>query len=195
MSDRRANLAVQPVRVEAPHVGVRRYLDDGLGERRQRAGGRVEVEGDAGASRQHPRSSLLHRPRSGLRRRVRQVRGPAQQSGGSVPAACVFFFRRPVNYNTHTHTHTHTQPFNGLWSRTTRYQKKHSPTHTHPDHRTSIINFLHLLRSIASSLFSLHARLSSLTTSLQVLFGLPLGLGSSTSYSMHFFTQSSSSFH
>jgi len=38
-------------------------------------------------------------------------------------------------------TYTHTQPFKGLWSRTTRvgrYQKKHSPTHTHPDHRTSI---------------------------------------------------------
>ena len=35
------------------------------------------------------------------------------------------------------HTHTHTQPFNGFWSGTTRvgrYQKKHSPTHTHPDH-------------------------------------------------------------
>ena len=91
--------------------------------------------------------------------------------------------------------HTHAQLFNGLWSRTTRvvrYQKKHSPTHTHPDHRTSFINFLHLLRSIASSLFSLHAWQSSLTTSLQVLFGLPLGLGPSTSYSMHFFTQSSS---
>ena len=45
------------------------------------------------------------------------------------------------------HWHTHTQPFNGLWSRTTRvgrYQKKHSPTHTHPDHRTSFIIFLHL---------------------------------------------------
>jgi len=53
-----------------------------------------------------------------------------------------------------TITHTHTQPFNGLWSGTTRvgqYQKKHSPIHTHPDHRTSFINFLHLLRSIASS--------------------------------------------
>ena len=64
-------------------------------------------------------------------------------------------------------THTHTQPFNGLWSGTTRvgrYQKKHSPTHAHPDHRTSFINFLHLLRSIASSLFSLRARQSSLTT-------------------------------
>jgi len=64
--------------------------------------------------------------------------------------------------HTHTHTHRHTtaQPFNGRWSRTTRigrYQKKHSPTHTHPDHQTSFINFLHLLRSIASSVFSLRA--------------------------------------
>ena len=108
---------------------------------------------------------------------------------------------------THTHTHTrltalcpvperytHTQPFNGPWSGTTRvgqYQKKHSSTRTHPNHRTSCINFLHLLWSIASSAFSLHAWQSSLTTSLQ---GLLLGLGPSTSYSMHFFTQSSSSF-
>ena len=95
------------------------------------------------------------------------------------------------------HTHTHTQPFNGLLSGTTRvgqYQKKHSPAHTHPDHRTSFIIFLHLQRSMASSLFSLQAWQSSRTTSLQVLFGLPLGLGPSTSYSMHFFTQSSSSF-
>ena len=51
--------------------------------------------------------------------------------------------------------HTHTQPFNNHWSATTRvgrYQKQHSPTHTHPGHRTSFINFLHLLRSIASIL-------------------------------------------
>ena len=95
------------------------------------------------------------------------------------------------------HAHTHTQPFNSTLSGTTwvgRYQKKHSPTHTHPDHRTSFITFLHLQRSMASSLFSLRASQSSRTTSLQVLFGLPLGLGSSTSYSMHFFTQLSSSF-
>ena len=39
-------------------------------------------------------------------------------------------------------------------------------------------------------MFSLRAWQSSRTTSLQVLFGLPLGLGPSTSYSMHFFTQS-----
>ena len=77
-------------------------------------------------------------------------------------------------------THTHTQPFNGLFSGTTRvgwYQKKHSPIHTHPDHRTSFITFLHLQRSMASSLFSLRAWQSSQTTSVQVLFGLPLGLG------------------
>ena len=89
------------------------------------------------------------------------------------------------------------QPFNGLWSGTTRvgqYQKKHSPTHTRPDHRTSFIIFLHLQWSMVSSLFILRAWQSSRTTSLQVLFGLPLGLGPSTSYSIHFFTQSSSSF-
>ena len=77
-------------------------------------------------------------------------------------------------------THAHTQPFNGLWSGTTwvgRYQKKHSPNHTHPDHQTSFIIFLHLQRSTASSLFNLSAWQSSLTTSLKVLFGLPLGLG------------------
>ena len=56
------------------------------------------------------------------------------------------------------HEHTHTQPFNSLLSGTTRvgrYQKKHSPTHTHHEDRTSFIIFLHLQRSIASSLFSL----------------------------------------
>ena len=92
---------------------------------------------------------------------------------------------------------TYTQPLNGHLSRTTRaswYQKKHSPTHIHPDHQSSFTNFLHLLRTIASSLFNLRAWQCYSTTSLQILFGLPLGLGSSTSYSIHFFTQSSSSF-
>jgi len=57
----------------------------------------------------------------------------------------------------HTHIHTHTAVY-GLWSGTTwvgRYQKKHSPTHTHPDHRTFFIIFLHLQRSMASTLFIL----------------------------------------
>ena len=89
------------------------------------------------------------------------------------------------------------QPFNGRLSGTTRvgrYQKKHSSAHTHSGQRTSFITFLHLQRSTASSLFSLCAWQSSRTTSFQVLFGLTLGLEPSTSYSMHFFTQSSSSF-
>jgi len=51
----------------------------------------------------------------------------------------------------------YTQPFSGLLSTSTwvsQYQKKHSPTRTHPDHQTFFINFLHLLRSVASSLFN-----------------------------------------
>jgi len=44
----------------------------------------------------------------------------------------------------------------GSWSGTTRvgrYQKKHSLTHIHPDHRTSFINFRHLFTTIHSILF------------------------------------------
>jgi len=37
-------------------------------------------------------------------------------------------------------------------TRVSRYQKKHSPTH-HADHRPLFISFVHLPRSIASSLF------------------------------------------
>ena len=47
---------------------------------------------------------------------------------------------------------------------------------------------------MASSLFSPHAWQSFSTICLQVYFGLPLGLAPSTSYSIHFFTQSLSSF-
>jgi len=56
-----------------------------------------------------------------------------------------------------------------------QYQKKHSPTH-HPDHHPIFISFFHLPRSIASSVFKLCAWQSFCTTSLHVLFGLPLGL-------------------
>ena len=89
-----------------------------------------------------------------------------------------------------------TQPFYGPLSGTTRvsrYQKNHSPTH-HPDHHPIFIGFFHLPQSIASSLFKLRAWQSFCTTSLHVLFGLPLGLEPSTSYSIHFFTQSVYSF-
>ena len=48
--------------------------------------------------------------------------------------------------------YTHT-----LTSRVSQYQKKHSPTLTYPDHQPSFISFLHLFRSIASSLFTLCA--------------------------------------
>jgi len=70
------------------------------------------------------------------------------------------------------------RPFYGALSGTTRvswYQKKHSPTH-HPDHHPIFISFFHLPRFIASSLFKLRAWQSFCTTSLHILFGLPLGL-------------------
>jgi len=62
-------------------------------------------------------------------------------------------------------------------------RKKHWPTYTYRDHQSFFFCFLHLLRSIASSSFNLHAWQSFCTTSVQVFFGLPLGLRSSTSYS------------
>ena len=96
----------------------------------------------------------------------------------------------------HTHTHNHSM---ALWilSGTTQvrwYQKKHSPTHTYHGHQSSLICFLHLLRTTASSLFNLRAWQSFSTISLHVFCGLPLGLAPSTSYSIHFFTQSLYSF-
>jgi len=66
------------------------------------------------------------------------------------------------------------------------YQKKHSPTHN-PDHLPIFISFFHLPRSTASSLFRQRAWQSFCTTSVHVLFGLPLGLEPSTSYYIHFF--------
>jgi len=62
------------------------------------------------------------------------------------------------------------------------------PTH-HSDHHSVFISFFHLLRSIVSSLFKLCAWQSFFTTSVHVLFGLPLGLEPSTSYSIYFFAQ------
>jgi len=98
---------------------------------------------------------------------------------------------------THTHIHNRFMALRIL-SRTTRvsrFRKKHSPTHTYRDHQSSLICFLHLLRSMASSLFNLHACQSFSTVFLQLFFGLPIGLAPSTSYSINFFTQSLSSFH
>jgi len=105
-------------------------------------------------------------------------------------------YRNLVPEHTCIHTHNH---FTAVWtlSGTTwvsRYQKKHSPTHIYRGHQSSLICFLHILRSMASSLFNLHALPSFSTISLQVFFVLPLGLAPSTSYSIHFFTQSLLSF-
>jgi len=81
---------------------------------------------------------------------------------------------------TYIHPTTILRPLSGT-TRVSWYQKKHSPTH-HPDHHPVFISFFHLPRSIASSLFKLRAWQSFCTTSLHVLFGLPLGLEPSTSY-------------
>ena len=71
---------------------------------------------------------------------------------------------------------SHTWLFNGRWSGTTRvgrYQKKHSPAHTHPDHQTSFINFLHLLRF--TTIYSiLYAQFTCLTVLFDNLFPGPL---------------------
>ena len=61
-----------------------------------------------------------------------------------------------------------------------KYQRKHSLTHTCCGHQSSLICFFHLLRSMASSLYNLLAWQSSCTISVQVFFGLLLGLALST---------------
>ena len=75
--------------------------------------------------------------------------------------------------NACSEAYTHTQPFSGRLSGTTwvgQYQKKHSPTHTQPDHQTSFISFLHQLQSMFSMLDRLFPQPVSKSS------GLPLGL-------------------
>jgi len=97
------------------------------------------------------------------------------------------------------HTHTHTQPFYGSVDFVRDNPGEPVPeetfTHSHSSWSSIIpIYFLHIIRSMASSLFHPRALHSFSTISLQVFFGLPLGLAPSTSYSIHSFTQSLSSF-
>ena len=105
---------------------------------------------------------------------------------------------RDIHHNNNNNNRPFYGPLSGTtWvsrTRVSRYQKKHSPT-CHPDHHPVFISFFHISRYIASSLFKLRAWQSFCTTSVHVLFGLPLGLEPSTSYSIHFFTQSVPSFH
>jgi len=106
-----------------------------------------------------------------------------------------------INKTVHkpTNTHNHFTALRMLSGtiQVSWYQKKHSPTHTYRGNQsslTSLISFLHLIWSMTSSLFNLRAWQSFSTISLQVFFGLPLCVAPSTSYSIHFFTQSLSSF-
>jgi len=103
----------------------------------------------------------------------------------------------PVSYLITNNNYNYYNHFMANFSGTTWvrwYQKKHSLTHTYPDHQSSFISFFHLLWSIASSLFKLRACQSFCTISLQVLFGLPLCLTPSTLYCINFCTKSLSSF-
>ena len=98
-----------------------------------------------------------------------------------------------------SHRRWHTQPFYGslhfVRDNPGELVQEETFTHSHSSWSSIIpICFLHLLRSMASSLFNPHALQSFSTISVRVFFGLPLGLAPSTSYSIHFFTQSLSSF-
>jgi len=90
------------------------------------------------------------------------------------------------------YTHTHTQPFYGSVDFVRDNPGEPVPeetfTYSHSS-RSSIIPicFLHLLRFMASSLFNPRVLQSFSTISLQVFFGLPLGVAPSTSYSIHVF--------
>jgi len=84
-----------------------------------------------------------------------------------------------------SNTHTHTQPFYGsvefVRDNPGEPVPKETFTHSHSSWSSIIpICFLHLLRSMASCLFNPRALQSFFTISLQVFFGLPLGLVPST---------------
>jgi len=87
------------------------------------------------------------------------------------------------------------QQFHGPLSGTTWvswYQKKHSPTHIYPNHPPSALS---IYCDPQHPPCSIHVpKQSFCTTSHQVVFGLPLVLAPSTSYSIHLFTQSLYSF-
>jgi len=101
----------------------------------------------------------------------------------------------------HVHTYTRTQPFHGSldFVRDNPGEPVTEETFTHSHSSWSLIvpYLLHPSNTIYGILpiqFMCGAWQSFSTISLQVFFGLPLGLAPSTSYSIHFFTQSLSSF-
>jgi len=103
-----------------------------------------------------------------------------------VPTGTMEKWKLPIILPISTHTHTHNH-FMALWilSRITKVsqsQKKYSATHTYSDHQSSFICFLHLLRSMASSLFNLCTWQYFYTIPVHAFFGVHLGLASFTSY-------------
>ena len=99
----------------------------------------------------------------------------------------------------YSHTHTHTQPFNSspdfVWDNQGEPVPEETFTHSHLSW-SSIIRYLLPSYITIHGILSVHfTRLTIFsTTSVQVFFGLHFGLASSTSYTIHFFTQSLSSF-
>ena len=88
-----------------------------------------------------------------------------------------------------THTYNHLMPFvHDCQGGPVAQCRKETFTHSHPSWSSDI---LYQLPSSTMIYAQFAAWQSFSTTSLQVLFGLPLGLGPSTSYSIHFCTQSS----
>ena len=92
-----------------------------------------------------------------------------------------------IRARTHACTHARSKQFYGSldFVRDNPGEPVPEETFTHSNLSWSSIIpicFLHLLRSMTSSLFNLHALKSFSTISVQVLFGLLLGLAPSTSY-------------
>jgi len=102
-------------------------------------------------------------------------------------------------FDTHTHTLTLTQPSYGsmdfVWDNSGEQVPAETFNHSHLSWSSIIPYLLHPSTTIHGILpvQSRHLTVFS-TISVQVFFGLPLGLAPSTSYSIHFFTQSLSSF-
>ena len=84
--------------------------------------------------------------------------------------------------------HTHTRPFYGsVRDYPGEPVPEETSIHSHPScSSTILIIFLHLPRTIASSLLNPRIWQYFCTTYNHVLFGLPLGLEPTTSYSIHF---------
>ena len=77
---------------------------------------------------------------------------------------CEIFFHQTLRPSTHTHTHNRLTSF-------VRDYPEETFSHSHPSCSSDILyNFLHLLRSRASSLFNLRSWQSFSTSSLQVLW-------------------------